>query len=160
MAMTINTAGVAELSEMLSRVGDKAEEIASGSLYKGAGVVADAFSAAVNSIRTEPFKYAYGGRKRLASPEEKAALQGKTGVAKFRKNGSEVDTIIGIGANAGYADIAGNSKAVRLIGRSINSGTSFMVKQPVFRKAVSSSRGAAVAATVARADEMIRELTD
>ena len=158
MAMTIRTEGLTELSEMLARLGDKAQDVASGALFDGAGVVADAFTAAVGSIRTAPFRYAGPGQKRLPSPEEKAALVGKSGVAKFQKTTNEVDTLIGISGAAGYADIAGKPKAVREIARSINSGTSFMHKQPVFRKAVTSSQGAAKAAIIAKAEQMFNEL--
>lgn len=158
MAMTIHTEGLTEVSEMLTKLGNRAEDVASGALYDGAGIVADAFTAAVNGIQTEPFRYAAGGRKRKPSPEEKAALLGKSGIAKFNKNGSEVDTIIGISGSAGYASVAGKQKAVREIARSINSGTSFMDKQPVFRKAKSSSQGAAKAAIVAKAEEMFDEI--
>ena len=158
MAMTMDTSGLEELSSMLAELGSEAQNVASGALYDGAGIVANAFKGAVNSIRTEPFRYAAGGRKRKPSPEEKAALMGKSGIAKFNKNGSEVDTIIGISGSAGYANVAGKQKAVREIARSINSGTSFMEKQPIFRKAKSSSQNAAKAAIVAKAEEMFDEI--
>ena len=158
MAMTMKTEGFAELEKMLAQAADKAQDVASGALFDGAGVMADAFSAAIAGIRTEKFHYARPGQTRLPSPEEKAALQGKSGVAKFRKNGSKVDTIVGVSGSAGYADVAGHTKAVRLIARSINSGTSFMKKQPIFRRAKSQSQGAARAAMVAKAEEMINEI--
>ena len=158
MAMTISTEGMAELGAMLARLGDKAQDVASGALFDGAGVVGDAFTSAINGIRTEKLKYAPPGKSRLPSPEEKAALVGKSGIAKFDKNGDDVNTIIGISGAAGYAEVAGKPKAVRLIARSINSGTSFMKKQPVFRKAVSGSSGAAKAAIVAKAEEMFNDI--
>jgi hypothetical protein len=158
MAMTIRTEGLTELSEMLARLGDKAQDVASGALFDGAGVVADAFTAAVGSIRTAPFRYAGPGQKRLPSPEEKAALIGKSGVAKFQKTTDEVNTLIGISGAAGYADIAGKPKAVREIARSINSGTSFMDKQPVFRRVQSSSQEAAKAAIVGKAEALFDEI--
>ena len=143
MAMTIKTEGLTEVSEMLTQLGKQAEDVAAGSLYDGAGIVADAFTQAVRNIQTAPFKYAPPGQTRLPSPEEKAALMGKSGIAKFDKNGSEVDTMIGISGAAGYADVNGKRKAVRMIARSINSGTSFMKKQPFLRKAFNQSRGRA-----------------
>ena len=161
MAMTIKTEGLTQLSEMLGKLGDKAQAVASGSLYKGAGFVADAFNQSVNSIVTEPFHYLakpeITGTKRYASPEEKAALQNKVGIARFRKGGDSVDTIIGL-SKAGYADVGGKQKAVQLIARSINSGTSFMQKQPFARRAVSSASGPAKELIVARAEEMFNEI--
>lgn len=154
--MTIKTDGLEDLNKMLSQLGGKAEDVAALSLYEGAGIVADAFARAANSIRTEPFK---GKRaKRLPSPEEKAMLIGKTGIAKFNKTGEEVETLIGVSGAAGYAMLGKTPKAVRLVARSINSGTSFMQKQPVFRSAKTKSQSAAKAAIVAKAEEMFNEI--
>ena len=162
MAMTIKTEGLDDLNAMLARLGDKAQEVASRSLYEGAGVVADVMTAAVNSIQAEPQQPKRRPPEktpaRLPTPEEKAAVVGATGIAKFRKEGGEVHTLIGVtGQGGGYTTINGQKKAIRLIARSINSGTSFMHKQPVFRRAASQSKGAAVAAIVAKAEELFQE---
>ena len=157
MAMTMQVEGIEELSRKLTALGDRAEEVAARALYDGAGVMANAYTQAVNSIQAQPFRYAFNGRQRYPSFEEKAALQGKTGIAKFDKNGAEVNTAVGI-SGAGYANIAGKQKAVRLIANAINSGTSFTVKQPIFRRAASKAKGAASAAIVAKADQLISEI--
>ena len=158
MAMTMKVDGLDELSRKLSTLGDRAEEVAARALYDGAGVMADAYAQAVDSIHAETFRYAFGGQKRPPSFEEKAAIQGKTGIARFDKNGTEVNTAVGI-KGAGYVTIGGKKKAVRQIANAINSGTSFMQKQPVFRKAATQARGAASAAIVAKADQLIEEIT-
>lgn len=158
MGMSISTAGLTELNQLLGKLGARAQDVASGALFDGAGIVADAFTSAVSGIETAPFKYARPGKTRLPSPEEKAALEGKTGIAKFRKDGSEVNTLVGFNPNSGYADVAGHTKPVPVIARSINSGTSFMKKQPVFRKAVSKSREPAQQAIVAKAEQMLEEI--
>lgn len=157
MAMTMKVEGLDELSAKLSNLGARAEEVAARSLYDGAGVMADAYSQAVGSIHAETFRYAFDGRQRYPSPEEVAALRGKIGIARFDKNGTEVNTSIGF-SGAGYVDIAGKKKAVRKIANAINSGTSFMVKQPVFRRAASRARQAASAAITAKADQLISEI--
>ncbi len=157
MAMTMQVEGIEELSRKLTELGERAEEVAARSLYDGAGVMANAYAQAVNSIQAQPFRYAFGGLQRYPSFEEKDALQGKTGIAKFDKNGSEVNTSIGI-SGAGYANIAGKQKAVRMIANAVNSGTSFMVKQPVFRRAATQARDAASAAIVAKAEKLIDEI--
>ena len=158
MGMTISTQGIGELDAMLAKLGARADEVAAYALYDGAGVVADEFKSAVNSIGTEPFKYAPPGKTRLPSPEEKAALQGKSGIASFNQSGDDVNTIVGISGAAGYANVGGKPKAVRLIARAINSGTSFMKKQPVFRKAASGSASAAKAKIVSTAEEKFNEI--
>ena len=209
MAMKINTEGLMRVADILNQLGDKAQDVASGALFEGAGIVADAFTGAINGISTAPFKYAKpGGQKRKPSPEEKEILIGQVGIAEFHKSGSEVDTLIGIGEGYntvdwnhmsskahtnykvkpghGYYGVISNSKAyirkkddhyerdrdwfiknegrrssakpVKVIARAINSGTSFMEKQPFARKAKSQSQGAAKAAIVSKAEEMLEEL--
>lgn len=165
MGMTIKTDGLDELSKMLSELGDKAESVASKALYKGAGVMADAIRSEANAIKAEPQQKKKRPPEktpaRWPTPEEKAAVVNSIGIAKFNKNGSEVDTLIGIASGSGYSSVGKGEKrkAVRLIGRSINSGTSFMHKQPFVRKAVAKAREAAKAAIVAEAEAQIAELT-
>ena len=90
MAWGISMTGMDELIRSLDRLPKEGARIASEALYEGAGVVADSVSRAVNSIRTQPFKYAKGGTMRLPSPEEKALVAGaRHGVAKFKKNRRE-----------------------------------------------------------------------
>lgn len=162
MAMKISTAGIEELNALFAKLGGEAQKVASKALYDGAGVVADAFTKATNSIATEPFHYLarpdITGTKRYASPEEKAALQGKSGIAVFRKDGDTTDTVVGISGNAGYANIGGKQKPVLMIARSINSGTSFMQKQPVYRRAVSQSKTQAVGVIKATAEQLFDEI--
>ena len=159
MRGSMEVEGIEELSRMLTDIGEKAGDVAAQALYEGAGVMADAYTQATDSIKAEKFRYAFGGRKRLPSFEEKAALQGKTGIAKFDKSGSEVQTSVGLSGKLGYVTIAGKQKAVRKIAYSINSGTSFMNKQPIFRRAATQAKGAASAAIVAKAEELIKEMT-
>ena len=144
MAYKVSTSGIKGLTDMLKNAGDAAHDIAAESLYEGAGVMADAVTRAVDSIATEPFQYAAGGHKRLPSPEEKALLESaEKGVAHFRDNGGSVQTSVGLNAT-GYGQIKGRTKPVPMIANAINSGTSFMTKQPFYRRAMSQSKGAAL----------------
>ena len=134
MAYSMKVDGMEQLSKMLTELGDKAQGVASMGLYDGAGVMADGMKASAESIHTAPFHYAVF-ITREPSPEEKAAvLQARMGIAKFDKNGSEVNTSVGY-QNSGYAEVAGKVKPIPQIVNSINSGTSFMQKQPFVRKA-------------------------
>ena len=158
MAMTMKTEGLDALGQQLAKLGEQARDIASGALYDGAGVMADAVNAGIGKIRTAPFKYATGNEKRLPSPQEKAALKRKAGIAKFRKDTDGVDTLVGL-AKSGYTQVAGKRKPVAVIARSINSGTSFMQKQPVIRQAVTGAKASAEAAIISKAETMIEEIT-
>ena len=158
MPYTFRVDGMDELAGKLDRLGEQASRIASEALYEGAGVVADKVSSAVQGIATEPFRYAKGGRKRKPSPEEKAIVAGaKHGVAKFRKNGVSVQTSVGY-SNSGYASLNGKTKPVPLIAASIESGTSFMEKQPFMRKAFSKSEKDAVAVIDSEIQKRIEQL--
>ena len=188
MPFTLHVEGMDELIHAMEKLPDKARKIAAEGLYEGAGVVADQVSAAVRGIATAPFKYAKGGTKRLPSPEEKAILMNaRHGVAKFRNNGLRIDTSVGF-QNSGYGAITWNHaktsasrtkykmggkgkmvhasqgtgqsmKPVPLIANAINSGTSFMTKQPFLRKAFSKSKGAATAATEGGIKSRLDELS-
>ena len=159
MAMTMQVSGLEDVSRMLTEVGEKAGDVAAKALYDGAGVMADAYAEAVNGMGAEKFRYAFNGRKRLASIEEKAALVGKSGIAKFEKNGSEVLTSISAIGDLGYVQIAGRRIAVRLIANAVNKGTDFRKKDAVFSRAVSKAKGAASAAIVSKAEKLIDEMT-
>ena len=146
MPFSIQVEGMNELIRSMEKLPEKAAKVAAEALYEGAGVVADKVSGAVQGIRTEPFKYASGGRTRKPSPEEKALVAGaKHGIAKFRKNGVSVQTSVGL-QNAGYGTINGKTKPIPQIANAINSGTSFMQRQPFMTKAFSQSKGPAQAA--------------
>ena len=158
MAFSIQIEGMNELLKKVGKLPEVAEKISAEALYEGAGVMADAVSHAVDSIATEPFQYAAGGKKRKASPEEKAILKSaKKGVAKFRKNGVSIQTSVGM-QNSGYAELAGKTKPIPLIANSINSGTSFMQKQPFMRRAFSQKKSAATSAIESGINRRLGEL--
>ena len=159
MAFSLEVTGVDDLIRKMDKIADKGVECASLALYEGARVTADAVGGAVENIATEPFRYAGSGRKRKPSPEEKAVLAGaKHGVAKFRKGITKVDTSVGY-QNSGYGQINGKTVPVPLIANAINSGTSFMQKQPFIRKAFSQSKGAAQAAIENKLREELDKLS-
>jgi len=155
MAMTAKIEGMEDISEMLTALEEEAQKAAAAGLYDGAGVMADELEKGVESIKTAPFKYTKFGQ-RLPSPEEKEAIKGAIGVAKFDRNGTEVNTSVGFG-NAGYADVAGKQKAVAQVANAINSGTSFMTKQPFFRRGASAGAKAAEAAIIKTIEQRLDE---
>lgn len=159
MATKMVSYGIDELSEKFVLAERAAQGIAKASLYEGAKVMADAIHASLDTIQTEPYHYVpEGGAKRLPSPAEKAAVQAaKFGVAKHSGSGSEVNTVVGI-AGSGYVEVAGKTKPAAMILRSIQSGTSFMTAQPVVRKAINRSKGAAGAAIAAEADARLQKI--
>ncbi len=145
MAYTMKVDGMEEISSLLDKMEQQAPAVAARALYEGAGIMAAEIKKGAESIRTAPFQFTRNGT-RLPSPEEKQiVLDAGAGIAKFAKNGAEVDTSVGY-RSAGYADLKGKKKPVPLIVNSINSGTSFMSKQPFIRKAAASGGPKAMAA--------------
>ena len=134
MAYQMKVDGMVEISELLDKMEKQAPKVASKALYEGAGIMAEEIKQQAQEIKTAPFKYAKDGQ-RLPSPEEKEiVLAAAPGIAKFHKNGADVDTSIGY-RNAGYAQLKGKTKPIPKIVNAINSGTSFMPKQAFVRKA-------------------------
>lgn len=172
MQYSIDTEGMAEISEMLAKMEQGAEGAAARGLYEGAKVMADTLKQQIEGIRTAPFRYARPGEMRLPSPEEKAILEeAGIGVAKFDKNGTEVETSVGFN-QSGYAQVSWNhmsrsartnseshQKPVGVIANAINSGTSFMQKQPFVRKAEKAGKGRAEAAIAARIEKDLEAMT-
>lgn len=158
MPITAKVEGMSEISEMLTKLEEEAPAAAAAGLYEGAGIMAAEIKKGAESIKAAPFHYAKF-ITRDPSPEEKSAVQGAVGIAKFEKNGSEVNTSVGYG-NAGYADVAGKQKPIAQIANAINSGTSFLRKQPFVRKAASSGSKRAEAATIKTIEERLNKITE
>ena len=138
MAVQMKTTGMEEISELLEKMDQAAPGVAARALYEGADVMAEEINRGAKGIVTMNEWYAVDGWTRLPDPEEKEAVVNVgAGIAKFDKNGKEIDTSVGY-SGAGYAMVHGQWKPIPLIANSINSGTSFMKKQPFFRKAVNS----------------------
>lgn len=158
MPYTLKVEGMENITGMLKQAGEAAEGIAAQALYKGAGIVADEISREARGVTTKPFRYA-NGWQREPSPEEKAAIvaAGAAGIAKFQKTGNEVNTSVGY-SRSGYAMVAGKLKPIPKIVNAINSGTSFMKKQPFIRKAVSKSQSKATDAISAEVERLVAEI--
>lgn len=155
----LKVTGMEEISKQLTQMGEMAQGAAKAALYKGAGILADEIARSIDGIETEAFHRVPEGQQRLPSPEEKALLQRKAakGIAKFRASGAEVDTIVGM-RNSGYGMLVGKRVPVPLIANSINSGTSFMQKQPFMRQALSRCKGKVEKAIIDEVDKRYREL--
>ena len=131
---------IKEIEESLKRLEQGVLGAVSMGVYDGAAIVADNLRNAINSIRTSPQNNKDNRHEaRWATEEEKAALQAAgVGIAKFHKDGFSVDTIIG--HTTDYASIKGRNVPIPLLANAINSGTSFMHKQPIYRQAFAKSR--------------------
>ena len=146
MGYKIEVAGLTDLSQKMDALGESAGSVAATALFEGAGLMRDEILKSAAEIRTAPFKYAstHRGETRLPSPEEKeAVIEAGAGIAKFDKDADGVNTSVGF-RNSGYTELGGKQRPVPAIINAINSGTSFMSKQPFVRKAARTGRTKAV----------------
>ena len=147
MGYALQVDGMEEISTMLEKMEQQAPTAAAKALYEGAGVMAEELKKSAATIKTATFKYAREGETRLPSPQEKAVILSAhgIGIARFRKDGVEVDTSVGY-AGSGYAEMAGKEVPIPRVANAINSGTSFMQKQPFVRQAIRSGGNKAMKA--------------
>lgn len=157
MPYTMQTEGADDLLNMLQQLGEKAQGIAAKALYDGAGKMADEIEKQAGAVHTAPFHYAVF-LQRDVSPEELAAIKGKVGIAKFQRDGVNANTSVGY-ASSGYTTVAGKLKPIPKIANAINSGTSFMKKQPFFRKAVTTGTKTASEAMTKKIEAEIDAMT-
>lgn len=159
MAYRMEVDGMAELSQTLEKLGEAAPKAAAMALYDGAGIMAEEINKGAAQIKTAPFKWAKRsfGATRLPSPEEKEIIMNAAaGIAKFDKNGTEVDTSVGF-RNAGYAELNGKTVPIPKIVNAVNSGTSFMKKQPFIRKAAKTAAPKAMEAMEKKIDSVFAQ---
>ena len=67
MAYELKVDGMAEISEKLTKLEEKAPGVAARALYEGAGIMAREINQGADQIRSSPFKYAARGQTRVAS---------------------------------------------------------------------------------------------
>ena len=133
--------GVDKLVAQYKELESNTEEIIGKAIYNGAGVVSKAVAGAINGISTDN---RFGTAENPVSGPttiQKIGLQHALGIAKMRNDNGFWNVKIGFD---GYNNVKtkrwpqGQPNA--MVARSIESGTSWMQKQPFMRKAEQSSR--------------------
>lgn len=131
--------GINEYLQTLNRLGKEIEGISKQAIYEGAKIIADEIK---NNIEALPTDEEWGTPKKMkAGPTkaEKENIARGLGIARIQDNKGTINTKIGYD-DAGYDE---NNKPIQMIARSVNSGTSFMKKNPFFEKGVRNSRNKA-----------------
>ena len=143
----IECKGIDEYAKVLATLGNESEEIVKSAVYKGAAIVADEIKSGINSI---PIQEGDNGLPPVGTPEnklygisrkQKGDLMDSFGLAPMENDGDYIQTKAGVD---GYGSIPtkkypGGVPNVMLM-RSIESGTSFRDKHPVFRQATNRAR--------------------
>lgn len=152
--------GIEEYVAKLNELQRDSEDTVKRALYAGAGVVADSIKPRLSGIPTrDPDKFYKDSKAPGPTPQEKADLIANFGIARMKTEGTKITTKVGI--NGGYSSHKTKNfpqgVPLMLIARSIESGTSWMQKHPVFRQASNSAKAAAEAAMKRALEEAINQ---
>lgn len=133
--------GVDDLIAQYQKLEKDTEKVIGKAIYNGAGVVMKACVSAVEGIATD---------NRFGTPEnpttgpstiQKIGLQRALGIAKMRNDNGFYNVKIGFdGYNSVKTKTWPQGQPNMMVARAIESGTSWMRKQPFMRKAEQSSR--------------------
>ena len=160
--------GLEEYEKALSQMANFTEEIGKEAVYVGAGIVADAIR---NEIYTLPVgegeisglppKAKEGQKIAVISKRQRADLLESLGIAKIENRKGYIQTKVGFD---GYGSVKTkkwpNGLPNVILARSINSGTSFMEKNPFARRAVSKSKNTAEKAMGNKVNEEIKKIME
>lgn len=141
---TFKFEGVDELIAEYQKLEKNTEEMIGKAIYQGAGVVFKSVQQAVESINTDD-SHEYGtsdNPKNGPTSIQKEGLKHSLGIAKMRNDGGFRNVKIGFdGYNYVKTKTWPKGQPNAMVARSIESGTSWMSKQPFMRKAETSAKG-------------------
>lgn len=124
------SAEIEELVQTLNHIADNSEEMAKKAIYEGAKILADQIKSNIESLPTDEEWGTSENLKKGPSAAEKQEIKEAFGLAEMFDSNGFINTKLGFD---GYNS---DGKALQMIARSINSGTSFMKKNDFFTKGV------------------------
>ena len=131
------SAEIEELIQTLNHIADNSEEIAKKAIYEGAKILADQIKSNIESLPTDEEWGSSDHLKSGPTAKEKEEIKKGFGLAKMLDSNGFINTKIGFG-EAGYDS---RGKPVQMIARSVNSGTTFMKRNPFFANGVRQGKG-------------------
>jgi HK97 gp10 family phage protein len=150
---TFKFEGVDDLIDQYKKLEKDTKNMIGRSIYNGAGVVMKSVKSAVEGIHTDD---SFGTAENpVSGPStiQKLGLIHALGIAPMRQDGTFWNVKIGFdGYNRVKTKTWPQGQPNMMVARSIESGTSWMSKQPFMRKAEQGSR--------ARCEEVMRETID
>ena len=156
--------GIREYCKVLEKLKDEQENVIKSAVYRGAAIVADEIKA---GLKTLPIEEGPNGLPPVGTPEkklkgvsrrQKADLLDSFGLAPMRNGNGYIQTKAGVD---GYGSIP-TKKYPRgvpnvMLMRSIESGTSFREKHPIFRQATNRARKRAEKAMADEIDDQLKQ---
>lgn len=133
--------GVDKLVAQYKKLEGDTDKIIGEAIYHGAGVVMKSVKAAVNNIKTDDHYGTIGNPTTGPSTLQKYGLIYGLGIAKMRNDNGFKNVKIGFdGYNRIKTKTWPQGQPNSMVARSIESGTSWMTKQPFMRKAEAEAR--------------------
>ena len=134
--------GIDEYAGRLSILFKDSEKMVRRAVYDGAAIVADEIKAGLNELPTEPSRMGTAENPLIGvTKRQKADLIEAFGLAPIKEENGYVQTKAGVD---GYGSVPTesypNGVPNAMLMRSVESGTSFRKKHPVFRPAVNRAR--------------------
>ena len=152
--------GVDDLIAQYEKLESNSLEVIGKAIYNGAGVVMKAVSGAVDSISTDN---SFGTAENPTSGPttiQKMGLVQSLGITKMRADGDFWNVKIGFD---GYNNVKTKKwpqgQPNSMVARSVESGTSWMAKQPFMRRAEQSAMAPCEKAMAETVDKVISKLT-
>ena len=158
---TLKFEGVDAYITELNRLEGATEEIIGKTIYKGAGVVADAIKANIRALPIAQGVMGTEGKKLNGiTAAQKTGLINGFGISPMRNQSGQYDVKIGFdGYNRTFTKQYPNGQPNVVVARSIEAGTSFRQKHPFVAPAVRATKGQAEAIMKETLEAEIRKVT-
>lgn len=135
--------GMDEYISKLARLSTNADIQIKRAVYEGTEVVMKAVESSLNAIQTDDTYYSKSGMRKGPTTYQKQGLIESLGIASMRVDGFFINTKIGFdGYNNVVTDKWQRGQPNNMVARSVESGTSWMRKQPFMKRAVNQSKKA------------------
>lgn len=156
---TFKFEGVNDLVAQYQKLADDTEKVIGAAIYKGAGVVMKEVVGAVEGISTDNRFGTAENPTSGPSSIQKEGLRHSLGIAKMRNDGGFWNVKIGFdGYNRVKTKTWPQGQPNMMVARSIESGTSWMRKQPFMRHAEQSAKGPCEKAMSETVDKEIQKI--
>lgn len=149
--------GLDEYISLLGNLEFKTPAVIGKSIYQGAKIVADQVRSNIEAL---PVSEKSGGQgRRNPTQVEKAGMLEGLGIATMQNDGGYYNVKIGMdGYNSDITDKYPKGKPNAMVARSVESGTTFIRRNPFISRAVSATRAAAENAMREEVDKQITEI--
>lgn len=158
---TFKFKGVNELIAQYEKLDRDADKMIGKAIYNGAAVVMDSVKSSVDGITTDDRFGTPDNPTAGPSTIQKIGLQHALGIAKLRNDNGFRNVKIGFdGYNSVHTKTWPNGQPNMMVARSIESGTSWMQKQPFMRRAEQAARSGCEQAMSDTIDKEIKRIVN